>query len=94
MLKLSLTLCLSDSCAPGCLVPANPQKGLILHEERPLKIDKLAIIPGLSPKDMDGTTRADSILNALATAVFCLFEFKGNRHRMKSLYAEFEAMTC
>lgn len=87
MLKLSLTLCLSDSCALSCLVPAHPQKGLILHEEVPLKIDKLAITPALSPKDIDVPTRADSILNALVTAAFCLFEFKGNRH---SLYAEIE----
>lgn len=93
MLKLSLTLCLSDSCALSCLVPAHPQKGLILHEEGPLKIDKPAITPALSPKEIDVPARADSILNALVTAACCLFEFKGNRQRMKSLYVEIEAMT-
>lgn len=71
----------------------HPQKGLILHEEGPFKIDKLAITPALSPKDIDVPTRADSILNALVTAAFCLFEFKGNRQKMKSLYAAIEAMT-
>lgn len=75
-------------------MPAHLQKGLILHEEGPFKIDKLAINPALGPKDIDGTPRADSILNALATAAFCLFEFKGNRHRMEFLYAEIEAVTC
>lgn len=93
MLKLSLTLFLSDCCALSCLVPAHPQKGLILHEEGPLKIDKPAITPALSPKEIDVPTRADSILNALVTVAFCLFEFKGNRHRLKSIYAEIEAMT-
>lgn len=93
MLKLSLTLCLSDSCALSCLVPAHPQKGVILHEEGPLKIDKPAITPALSPKEIDVPTRADSILNALVTAAFCSFELKGNRQRMKSLYIVIEAMT-
>lgn len=67
-IKPSLTLCLSDFCAFSCLVPAHPQKGLILHEEGPFEIDKLAITPALSPEDIDVPTRADSILNALVTA--------------------------
>lgn len=78
MLKLSLTPCLSDSCALSCLVPAHPQKRLILHKEWPLKINKPAITPALSPKEIDVPTRADSILNALVTAAFCLVEFKAN----------------
>lgn len=93
MLKLSLALCLSGSCALSSLVPAYPQKGLILHREGPFKIDKLAIPPALRPKDVDVPTRADSILNAVVAAAFCLPDFKRNRHRLKSLYAAIETMT-
>lgn len=76
MHKLSLSLCLSGSCALSSLVPAHPQKGLILHREGPLKIDKLAVPPALSPEDADVLTRADSILNAVVAAAFRLSDFK------------------
>jgi len=76
MFKLSLALCFSGSCALSSLVPAHPQKGLILHREEPFKIDKLPISPALSPEDVDVPTSTDSVLKAVVAATFRLSDFK------------------
>lgn len=89
--RAKTSLDLSDSCALS-LVPAHPQKGLILRREGPFQVNELAICPLLSPKDVDVPTRADSILKAVLAAAFCLSGFRRNRHRMKCLYTAVEAM--